>query len=66
MTNKTNVKVPKKYQSMIELIEYEEENEGYWLYSNEGYIIGSTGCHTSSVDTQKQLLEEIRTIYKEV
>lgn len=62
MKNTTTVRVPKKYQPMIELIEH--DSDGYWAYSNYGYHFSGMGgdCHTAHEDTHKDLLNMIRTL----
>lgn len=64
MTNTTSIKVPKKYQHMIDTIEH--DSEGYWAYSKAGYQFAGMGgqCHTAHEDTQKELLSMIRTLEK--
>jgi hypothetical protein len=62
MKNTTTIKVPKKYQHMLELIE--KDSDGYWSYSNPGYQFAGMGCHTAHEDTQKELLEMISTLEK--
>lgn len=60
MKNNTKIKVAKKYQGMIELIE--KDSDGYWAYAKDGFYFGGMGCHTAHEDTQKELLAMIRTL----
>lgn len=63
MVNTTTIKVPKKYQSMLELVE--ADGDGYWAYSKEGYYFQGMGAKTAHEDTQKELLSMIRTLKEE-
>lgn len=60
MLNNTNIKISKKYENMIE--EIQKDGDGYWVYAKGGYIFSTTGTNTEHQDTQKKLLEAIRTI----
>ncbi|WP_163530861.1 hypothetical protein [Halobacillus ihumii] len=62
MKNETNIKVPKKYQGMIEIVE--NDGDGYWAIAKEGYYFGNMGygVHTAHEYTQKEILAAIRTI----
>jgi hypothetical protein len=60
MQNTTSVKVPKKYEHMIKLIE--KDDEGYWAISEDGYYFGGMGAHTAHEYNQKELLAMIRTL----
>lgn len=62
MLNTTTIKVPKKYEAAIELIE--KDIDGYWLYTNPGWCIETMGhgCHVASTDTQAQLMDDMRSI----
>jgi hypothetical protein len=62
MKNNTNVKVPKKLQHMLDEVDYEGREDGYWAYSKDGFRFGGMGCHTAHEDTQKELLSMIRTL----
>lgn len=61
MQNLTKIKIPKKYQDKLELID-NEGSEGYWAYSNKGFQFGGMGCHTAHEYTVKELLAMIRTL----
>lgn len=61
--NRTKIRVPKKYQHMLELVE--KDGDGYWAYAREGYIFEGMGCRTAHEYTQKELLEMIRTLIPE-
>ena len=63
MKNSTKLKVPKKYQHMID--EVQKDCDGWWAYSKDGYIFESTSCHTAHEYNQNDLLKEIRTLIKE-
>jgi hypothetical protein len=62
MNNKTNIKVPKKYQNMID--EIYKDSEGYWAYSKSGFYFGhmGNGCHTAHEYSQSELLTVIRSL----
>lgn len=60
MKNTTNIKVPKKYQFMIQ--EIDKDDDGYWAYSKWGFQFKGMGCHTAHEDTQTELLSMIRTL----
>lgn len=62
MKNTTSIKIPKKYQHMIELVEH--DSDGYWAYTNNGFYFPSMECHTAHEWNQKDLLEKIRDIEK--
>lgn len=63
MKNATSIKVPKKYQHMIEDIYPDSEGGGYWCHSKDGYGFGEwEGAEIAREDTQKQLLQTIRTL----
>jgi hypothetical protein len=63
MVNNTTIKVPKKYQPMLEVVD--QDGDGYWAYAREGYIFKGMGCGTAHEYTQKELLDMIRTIQEE-
>lgn len=60
MNNETSVKVPLKYQGMI--TEIYKDSDGYWAYSNKGFMFEDMGCHTAHEDTQADLLRVIRSL----
>jgi hypothetical protein len=62
MKNTTSIKVPKKYEHMIE--EIYQDSDGYWVYSKAGFHFAYMGgeCHTGHEDTQRDLLMVIRTL----
>ncbi|MBD8045832.1 hypothetical protein [Clostridium faecium] len=60
MKNTTSIKVPKKYHLMIDEIFY--DSDGYWAYSSKGYMFNLSDSHTAHEDTQKELLDAIRTL----
>ncbi|MEH7210116.1 hypothetical protein V7094_28575 [Priestia megaterium] len=62
MKSNTNMQVPKKYQAMLEEIDFEGRDSGYWAYSKTGYYFADMDCHTAHEDTQKELLSMIRTL----
>ena len=61
--NNTTIKIPKKYQHMLE--EVDQDDDGYWAYAREGYIFPEMGCRTAHEYTQKDLLAMIRTLQSE-
>ncbi|MFI2856829.1 hypothetical protein ACH6EH_06785 [Paenibacillus sp. JSM ZJ436] len=60
MKNTTNMKIPAKYQPMLD--EVTRDSDGYWAYSNKGYMFDEMGCHTASEDTQAALMAVIRSL----
>jgi hypothetical protein len=62
MNNTTSIKIPKKYESKLELVE--RDSDGYWGYTIKGFYFEGMGgeCHTAHEDTQHELLQMIRTI----
>ena len=62
MNNTTNIKVPKKYQHMLDTIEFEPAEGGYWAYAKEGYEFGCMTAHTAHEYNQKDMLDAIRTL----
>jgi hypothetical protein len=62
MENTTSIKIPKKYESKLELVE--RDSDGYWAYSIKGFQFEGMGgeCHTAHEDTQHELLKMIRTV----
>lgn len=69
MKNNTKMKIAKKYQHMLE--EISAEQYGYkvhevqtWAYSKDGYMFGSSGCHTENGLTQRELYKAIQTLQK--
>jgi hypothetical protein len=62
MKKTTNIKVPKKYQHMID--EIEQDSDGYWAYSKYGFYFEYMGneCHTAHEDTKTDLLKVIRSL----
>ena len=64
MKNSTNIKIPKKYENMIEEVFYEGKENGYWIYLKDGYIHEEMECGTIHEYTQKDLLNTLRGIIK--
>lgn len=60
MKNTTKIKIAKKYEGMLELVE--KDGDGYWAYAKEGFEFAGMGCHTAHEYSQKELLEMIRTL----
>lgn len=60
MKNSTTIKIPKKYQAMIS--EVYKDSDGYWAYSEDGFMFTDTECHTAHEDTHKDLLRVIRSL----
>lgn len=54
------MRIPKKYEPMIELAEHDED--GWWIYLNYGWCWSCTGLHIIHEDTQKQALECLKKI----
>lgn len=68
MINKTKIKIPKKYQPFISLVEKEYQMGGddymYWAYAIDGYYFTATEAHSANGYTQSQLLQDLRTVEK--
>ena len=62
MKNSTTIKIPKKYQHMID--EVLKDQDGYWVYLKDGYYSPTLDCGTIHEDTIKDVLKEIRKIEK--
>jgi hypothetical protein len=63
MLNKTKIVIPNKYHSMIgEVSDETSSGDGYWAYLEKGFKSTGTGCHIIHEDTQKDLLNELKTI----
>src|SRR5699024_4051809 len=60
MKNKTGMKIAKKYQPALELVE--ADFDGTRAYTNPGYKFASTDCHTAVADTQKEVYKDIQSI----
>ena len=62
MENTTTIKIPKKYQSKLQVVE--KDGDGYWAYSEKGFYFAGMGseCHTAHEDTQAELVKMIRTV----
>lgn len=60
MKNNTSIKVPKKYQPMLD--EVYKDSDGYWAYSKAGYHFPEMGCHTAHEDTQADLMRVVRNV----
>lgn len=63
MINHTKMRVPKKYEHMIE--EIIKDVDGYWIHLAEGFYSPDTGAHTIHEETQKDALACIRNIKEE-
>ena len=69
MLNRTTLKVPKKYQPMINEIWQEddgfsEHGPSYWVAIADGYWSPDMQCRTLHESTQKEILMLIRNIEK--
>ena len=53
MDNNTSIKVPKSKQHMINALVHDED--GWWIYMNDGFYVEYEGQHIMSFDTRKQL-----------
>lgn len=58
-----NLKIPNKYLHMIEEVDYEGKESGYWVYLKEGYQAEKGyGSRTIHEYTQVETLKAIRDI----
>ena len=64
MKNSTNIKIPKKFHSMID--EMYEDQDGYWCHVANGYYAsgmdGYDVCHTIHEDDIPEFLRQIKLI----
>lgn len=60
MRNETTVKIPKKYQPMLD--EAFHDSDGYWAYTKNGYRFDATESHTAHGYTQAEFLQDIRSL----
>lgn len=60
MKNTTNMKLAKKYEDKVELVE--KDFDGYWGYAKKGYMFENTGSHTAHGENQKEFLADLKTI----
>ena len=66
MVNTTKIKIPKKYQDKIERIYTEfQDTKQYVCELKEGYIFGLMEAGIYFADTQKELLDIIKTEIEE-
>lgn len=63
MINNTKMRIPKKYEHMIEEINHDQD--GYWVALADGFYSAETGSHTIHEETQKDTLACIRNIKEE-
>jgi hypothetical protein len=63
MKNTTSIKIPKYLQHMVEEV-YKDSEKGYWCHASKGYYFNDVdyGIHIVGEDTQKQLIEKIRSL----
>lgn len=60
-TSNVEINVPKKYAHMIEEIDYEGREDGYWLYLKDGYKAeNGYGSQTLHEYTKANLLKALR------
>lgn len=64
MVNNTSLKVPKKYEHMIQEVIYDRWDK-WFIYLNEGCYSPETGCQTIHEYTQADALKQIREIKEE-
>lgn len=64
MKNTTRVRIPKRYQDMIEEVYNDSDGRGYWCFSKKGYYFSDMdyGVHIVREDTQKHLIDMIRSL----
>lgn len=62
MKNDTAIKVPKKYEAVLAIVE--EDPDGYWAYTVPGHYFVDAGpdCHTAHESSQRELLTVIRSV----
>lgn len=60
MENNTNMKIPKKYESMIS--EISQDEDGYCIKLNKGYRNSTFDAQELHLNTQKQVKEELKNI----
>ena len=62
MTNKTNMRIPKKYEKFISEVWYEGQDDGYWADLLECCICDDTESHYVHEWTQKDFLKSLQSI----
>lgn len=62
LKNNSKIRVPKKYQNMLDEIDYVDQHDGYFLYARKGYYFKAMGYggHVGREDTQTEVLKVIR------
>jgi len=55
-------KIPKKYQPMVK--EYYEDEDGFWLILNEGYVDPDMDSRTIHEEDHTHVLERLKTCIK--
>lgn len=62
--NRTSLRVPRKYQHMVESIHHEEcdGKRDYWLYTAKGYYSPEMECGTIHEFTQRDVLAYLRNV----
>lgn len=62
MENRTNYRIPQRYQHMIQLVM--KDQDGVWIYLNDGYYNSTTDCEIIHEDTFTECMKQLRTVYK--
>ena len=62
MKNTTKVRVPKKYENVIEEVWYEGREDGYWASLKECCICWDTECHFVHEWNVKDFLQSLKSI----
>ncbi|MCK9577526.1 MAG: hypothetical protein M0R51_16600 [Clostridia bacterium] len=66
MINSTTLKIPKKYQPMIEFVDVEcstcDNTPVYWIYLNPGFCFGYSGWHLCNGLTQTEISDILSSI----
>lgn len=63
MLNKTNIKIPEKYEDMIDLVW--KDSDGYFAVLNENYHLDKFMCKSIHEYTQKSFLARLSQIKKD-
>ena len=61
MENRTSYKIPQKYQHMVQLVM--RDQDGVWIYLNDGYESNSTGSEVIHEDTFRECMAQLRNAY---
>ena len=62
MKNNTKLKIHPKYEYMIDEVDYEGREYGYWVYLKPGYMSPDTGSHTIHEYRADEVIKALRNV----